>query len=121
MAAGPVPGSREGPACSGGGWGLRAGHRRAGGAGRTVLLEELEELLGGVGMSLVWSPACSLTICLVLVLSTLKVTASPAVRSFRAASPFLSRSLALVAAYSVVAVAVLMVTELAPTAVTVPV
>ena len=63
-----------------------------------------------MGMFLDSSPACSLSICLALVLSTLKVTWSPTARADSVASPFLSMSLVLVTAYVVVPVEVLIVT-----------
>ncbi len=66
-------------------------------------------------------PVCSLSIVVVLLaVVVLKVTASPTMRSLSVASPFLSMSLVADTVYSVVAVAVLMVTDPVPTAVTVP-
>ncbi len=57
---------------------------------------------------------------MLLAVLVLKVTASPITRSLSVASPFLSISLLADTAYCVVAVAVLMVTDPEPTAVTVP-
>lgn len=66
-------------------------------------------------------PVCSLsTVTVLLAVVVRKVTASPTTRSPSVASPFLSMSLVADTAYSVVAVAVLMVTDPVPTAVTVP-
>jgi len=67
------------------------------------------------------SPACSLSICLALaVVVDAERHHIPAARLDRVASPVLSMSLLLVTEYSVVPDAVLMVTLLVPTAVTVP-
>ena len=74
---------------------------------------------GAAGMSLVSSPACSLSIVVVPVV-TEKRTVSPTTRSESWASPFLSMSLLLVTVYVVVPVDVLIDTEVLPTAVTVP-
>ncbi len=60
-------------------------------------------------------------VVLPLTVVVLKVTESPTFRSLSCASPFLSMSLSLVTAYSVVLLLVLMVTDADPTAVTVPV
>src|SRR5947207_9226959 len=55
-----------------------------------------------------------------LAVSVVNLTASPTLRSLSCASPFLSMSLAEVTPYVVVPLLVLIVTELLPTAVTVP-
>ncbi len=67
--------------------GVRAGRRTVGGQPAVVPV-------GACGMFCASLPVCSLSMTVGVVLSTLKVTASPTARDEMVASPFLSTSLA---------------------------